>query len=101
MVKNLNADTIDQKVISHKRKLLDIMITLVAQNLQWIRGVTDDPQDQCAHGQVEFSVNNTEFVKPEDGILTVSAAGLFLLRTLSHNHTSTDSVAEGNLLFPH
>jgi len=77
------------------------MITLLAHDLQWITGVADDPQDQCAHGEVEFSINNTVFVKPEDGVLTVSAAGLFLLRTLSRNHTSTDSVAEYNILFPH
>jgi len=105
MVKNLNADTIGQKITSRKAQLLviklDQMITLLAHDLQWITGVADNPQDQCAHGAVEFSVNNTMFVKPEDGIWTVSAAGLYLLRTLSHNHVSTDSVAESNFLFPH
>ena len=76
------------------------MITLLAHNLQWIKGVEDDPQDQCAHGRVEFRVNNTVFVKPEDGSWTVSAAGLYLLRTLSLDHNEQDSVTEGNLLFP-
>ena len=77
------------------------MIILSIQEFQWINGPDDDPGDQCAHGRVLFRVNDTEFIKPEDGIWTVSASALYLLRTLSENHTVDHSVAEGNFLFPH
>lgn len=76
------------------------MIRLAIQDFQWARGPEDDPEDQCAHGRVQFRVNDTEFVKPEGGIWTVSASALYLLRTLSENHTTEKSVAEGNFLFP-
>jgi hypothetical protein len=76
------------------------MITLVAHDLCWINDATEDPQDQCAHGTVEFRVNDTTFVKPEDGQWTVSGAALFLLRTLSHDHTATVRVTDSNFLFP-
>lgn len=76
------------------------MIELVVQDFQWVRGPEDDPNDQCAHGRLLFRVNDIEFVKPEEGIWTVSASALYLLRTLTENHTAGNSVAEGNLLFP-
>lgn len=76
------------------------MINLVVQGFQWIKGEDDDPDDQCAHGRVLFQINNTTFVKPEDGIWTVSASALYLLRTLSENHTIENPVAETNFLFP-
>ena len=76
------------------------MITLKAHELGWVRGKADDPEDQCAHGLVEFLIDKTTFVKPEDGTWTVSAAALFLLRTLSLDHTPEDSVTENNYLFP-
>ncbi len=76
------------------------MIELKVQDFQWVKGSEDDPQDQCAHGRVQLKINNTEFVKPEDGIWTVSASALYLLRTLSENHTVENPVSEGNFLFP-
>lgn len=76
------------------------MIELVVQDFQWVKGPEDDPEDQCAHGRVFFKVNDMQFVKPEDGVWTVSASALYLLRTLTENHTAENSVAEGNLLFP-
>lgn len=76
------------------------MITLQIQDFQWVKGEEDDPDDQCAHGRVLFQVNNTIFTKPEDGIWTVSASALYLLRTLSEDHTIENPVAENNFLFP-
>lgn len=76
------------------------MITLSTENLCWIKGAADDQQDQCAHGRVNFRVNDTVFVKPGDGEWAVSGAGLFLLRTLRHDHNTGKPVAESNRLFP-
>jgi len=72
---------------------------LRALELAWIKGREDDPADQCAHGRILFQVAN--FVRPEDGIWTVSAAGLFLLRTLELDHTAENPVSEFNFLIPH
>ena len=62
--------------------------------------IPEDPNDLCAHGTVEFSVDGVLLVTPEDGEWTVSATGLYLLRTLTDDHTPEASVCEGNLLFP-
>ena len=56
--------------------------------------------DQCAHGKVAFSIDGVPLVKPEDGEWTVSAAALYLLRTLTDDHTPERPVAECNFLFP-
>ena len=76
------------------------MITLEALDLQWVHGPEDDPEDQCAHGRVRFELNETVFVTPQDGQWTVSAAALYLLRTLELSHTKDQRVAEANFLFP-
>lgn len=77
------------------------MIVLEALDLQWSRGPEDDPADQCAHGRVRFEVNETVFVRPEDGIWAVSAAALFLLRTIDLSHTRERPVTQDSQLFPH
>ena len=33
------------------------MVTLRVRGLHWVKGVPDDPLDQCAHGAVEFCVD--------------------------------------------
>ena len=76
------------------------MITLSLHQPHWIKDEGDDPNDQCAHGYVEFSVNGETLVDVDDGEWTVSAAALFLLRTATQNHSPNDSVAEGNFLIP-
>jgi hypothetical protein len=76
------------------------MIKLKALEQTWIGGKTDDPQDQCSHGYVNFSVGDTMFLSHDDGEFTTSGAALFLLRTLSSDHTADTSIAESNLLFP-
>lgn len=76
------------------------MIRLEAHDLQWVHGFEDDPTDQCAHGRVLFEIDGVTFVKPEDGIWTLSAAGLYLLRSLRESHSAANRIAEGNSLFP-
>lgn len=73
------------------------MITLRPTNLHWL-GSADDPADLCAHSGVEFSIGKATLVKPSDGEWTVSAAALYLLRTLSQSHTRQRPIAEH--LFP-
>jgi hypothetical protein len=67
---------------------------------QWILGDADDPNDQCAHGFIEFAVDDVQFVTKGDGTWTVSAAALFLLRTITSDHSNENSVAEENDLIP-
>ncbi len=66
--------------------------------LHWIKDQGDEPSDLCAHSAVEFSVGGTSMVKPEEGDWTVSAAGLFLLRTLAADHTPENGICAQ--LFP-
>jgi hypothetical protein len=73
---------------------------LLALELGWTKGADDDPTDQCVHGRVLFQIGATTFVRPEDDIWTVGAAGLFLLRTLEHDHTIESPVSEANVLIP-
>jgi hypothetical protein len=63
------------------------VIVLRPVNLRWINGAADDPADFCAHGDVEFRIGDDTLVEPSGRELTVSAAALYLLRTLSVPHT--------------
>ena len=62
------------------------MLTLEASNLHWIKGAADDPTDLCAHGTLNLQIG--EYVLPGLASLdcTVSAAALYLLRSLSRSH---------------
>lgn len=60
----------------------------------------DDPSDPCAHGAVELSIGGVELVSKTEGDWTVSAAALFLLRTVTSDHGPRHSVAEDNFLIP-
>ena len=74
-------------------------LTLRTLNLRWIQDAADDPRDLCAHGNVEFCIDGDELLGPEnDRTLTVSAAALYLLRTLALPHTRERPV--GSHLFP-
>ena len=73
------------------------MITLSADNLTWLNTDDDCPEDLCAHGTVQFSINGLEIVTPSDE-WTVSASAIYLLRTLERNHTKDTPVGEH--LFP-
>lgn len=48
----------------------------------WIDKTSNDPEDLCAHGRVEVVFNNETIVEE----VTISAAGLYLLRSLSDGH---------------
>ena len=64
-------------------------------------GADNDGTDQCAHGGVVFTIDAIPFVGGSDAEgVTVSAAALFLLRTLTHDHTAARPVAESSQLFP-
>jgi hypothetical protein len=74
-------------------------IVLRPVGLCWIDGAADDPADLCAHGHVEFRVGDALLVDPVTGPeVTMSAAALYLLRTLSRPHTKSHPV--GDHLFP-
>lgn len=75
------------------------MVILQPVRLRWIRGAADDPNDLCAHGDIDFRIGNDVLVDDSNGKdLTVSAAGLYLLRSLSCPHTDETSGSEN--LFP-
>jgi hypothetical protein len=75
------------------------VVILRPVNLRWIQGGADDPKDLCAHGDVEFRIGNDVLLGEANGKdLTVSAAALYLLRTLSVPHTREAPV--GDHLFP-
>jgi hypothetical protein len=77
------------------------MLTIQALNLRWVNGETDDdPQDQCAHGEIAITIDGVELVSAQDGELTVSGAAFFLLRTLDSSHTPNTPVTDGNHLLP-
>lgn len=75
-------------------------IRLTCITLTWVQGSIDDPDDHCAHGTVKFEVDGVSFVTPDDGEWTVSAAALYLLRSLEEDHTPASWITGGNLLFP-
>lgn len=54
---------------------------ITADRFGWITGADDDPHDLCLHGQVTLRLGDSTLVS--DG--TVSATGLFLLRTLTED----------------
>lgn len=75
------------------------MLILSLFEAHWL-DAPDPLDDQCAHGRVLLSVEGHEFVGPQDGEITVSAAALNLLRTIDHDHTREAPVSEGGQLFP-
>lgn len=76
------------------------MLALRILELSWISGEADDADDPCAHGTVMLAVDGKALVTPADGSFTLSATGLYLLRTLQHDHAPADNVSDGNALFP-
>ena len=74
------------------------MVVLRPINLSWINEAADDPCDLCAHGDVQFHIGLDVVLETVGENLTVSAAALYLLRTLSVPHTKERPV--GDHLFP-
>ncbi|GAB5403019.1 MAG: hypothetical protein Aurels2KO_12500 [Aureliella sp.] len=74
-------------------------VTLEPTRLHWIRDDgMDDAHDLCAHSPVHFSIQGNCLMSPDGDDVTVSAAVIYLLRTLELDHTSNDPV--GDHLFP-
>jgi hypothetical protein len=62
------------------------MLVLRPTCLHWLNQEVDEPADLCAHSPVELALGDAKLVQPADGDWTVSAAALYLLRTLSAAH---------------
>lgn len=76
-----------------------MFVQLSPVDLRWIKGSEDDPSDLCAHGDFEFRIDDDVLSDGSAGrALTLSAAALYLLRTLSRSHTKDAQV--GDQLFP-
>lgn len=75
------------------------MITLTPTRMHWIKddGI-DDPSDLCAHSPVRFEIDGNVLVSPAEGDATVSAAAIYVLRTLERDHTKEKPI--GDQLFP-
>jgi hypothetical protein len=74
------------------------MLVLRPSHLHWLNQDVEDPADLCAHSPVELTIGDVTLVQPGDGDWTVSAAALYLLRTLSSPHTAESRL--GDHLFP-
>jgi hypothetical protein len=66
------------------------MVTLEVSNLHWIAPSPEDIPDICAHGTVRFSVGTQEFEELSTLDCTVSAAALYLLRSLTEPYESAN-----------
>ena len=77
------------------------MVRISLLEPQWINGELPDPHDYCAHGCIDMQIDDVTLVSKNDGEWTVSAAALYLLRTIASNHSLGESVAEYNYLIPH
>ncbi|MBV9787262.1 MAG: hypothetical protein JOZ51_03750 [Chloroflexi bacterium] len=66
-------------------------------NLGWLQHMLEQ-HDLCAHGAVEVEIGGEHFERDDEADWCVSAAALFLLRTLTRDHTASSPV--GNKLIP-
>jgi hypothetical protein len=75
------------------------MISISPIRLHWIRddGV-DTPNDLCAHSPIHFEIGGKTLMTVDDGDFTVSAAAIYLLRSLEADHVLDSNVHEN--LFP-
>ena len=74
-------------------------IQLIPVGLSWIKSGVDDPVDLCAHGDYAFRIDGEALSDGAAGRkLALSAAALYLLRTLSRSHAKGRPV--GDHLFP-
>ena len=56
--------------------------SISANNLCWINGKKDDPEDLCLHGCVKVKIGNEIF----EYDATVSATALYLLKTITEEY---------------
>lgn len=75
-------------------------IELEARDPRWLCEGSVQLLDQCAHARVRLSVDGLMFVSPDEMEITVSAAALYLLRTLDEDHALGDQLTYRDSLFP-
>lgn len=68
------------------------MFGLDILSMYWVNGDSDDPHDLCLHGDVLVAIGG----ETHGYAATVSAAGLFLLRSVSEDHL----IGSGHHLLP-
>jgi len=61
-------------------------------NLHWLNEQTET--DLCAHGAVSVRIGDRQLATPDDGDWCVSAAAIYLLRSLTTTHTYDSPVGE-------
>ena len=72
-------------------------ISIVPQNLHWLPKVPAE-RDLCAHGGVVVTCDGEVLIDDRDKQWALSAAALYLLRTLTSDHTQENAL--GEQLFP-
>jgi hypothetical protein len=73
-------------------------MVLLLNDVHWLPH-TPEQTDLCAHGEVTVQIGTQQLVTPADGDWCVSAAAIYLLRTLTTDHTPERPVGEH--LIPH
>jgi hypothetical protein len=71
---------------------------LTLNSIHWLSHAAEQ-SDLCAHGEVTVQIGSQKLASPADGDWCVSAAALYLLRTLTTDHTPEHPVGEH--LIPH
>lgn len=61
---------------------------IVVKDLAWINGDQDDPEDLCLHGTVNVTIGEEIF----EFAATVSAAALYMLKSLTEDHLADDVI---------
>jgi hypothetical protein len=69
----------------------DLSIDVIEHH--WLANI-DPSTDLCSHGRVRVRVEGRPVVRPEDGEYTLSAAALYLLRTLERDHNREAQVGD-------
>lgn len=72
----------------------EMAFSIEASDLHWIHGTEDDPRDICLHGSAETRIGGRTLAYDD---VAVSAAGLYLLKTLTEDHCA----GEGSQMLPH
>lgn len=65
--------------------------------MDWLGSGEEADWDQCVHGVATCAVGSIAITSRA---CNLTAASLFLLRTIEHDHTASESVAPSNQLFP-
>src|SRR4051812_8858786 len=77
--------------------MIDNLFEIKLLDTYWITGV-DDPNDLCAHGHVLVRIGEEVVSDKNKSDVTVSAAALHLMRTITKNYKKNDFASQ---LIPH